>query len=149
MDNVSTAARRISLCDILFSWEQVEFMLGMKEAMLTPKLTYETDQSSTERANGGGWGHSPFMSRQSTSVTVPMLLLLPVYCTCTKHCACGPVQCPGYQFAACCCPKNSHAYFTKSCYMSSAKGRTAISFTRTNCSQKSSYLSWLSTPSKY
>ncbi len=32
------------LCDILFSWEQVGFMLGEEEAILLPELTYETDR---------------------------------------------------------------------------------------------------------
>jgi hypothetical protein len=42
------------LRDILPRREQVGFMLGEEEAMFRPELTYETNQSSSERANGGG-----------------------------------------------------------------------------------------------
>ncbi len=119
------------LSDILFSWKQVGFKLEEEEAMFMPEGTYETDQSSSERADGEDGRHSPFMSRQPTSV--PMLLLLPVYRYYTLHALSSivhadqsPVQCPSYQCAARGCPRSTadstRVNFTKSFCTLSAKG---------------------------
>ena len=125
------------LRDVLFGWKQIGDMLGEENPMLLPELFYEANESASERAEGGGPRTLPLhVSPVNLNAHVvvapgipgmrigvaPMLTSLvpfiPISCTRLLQVVAGI----------------RHQEFLRGVGEGKDKGRTAISFTLTNCS---------------
>ena len=123
------------LREVLLSWKQIGDMLGEVDAMLLPELFNETDQSASERAEGRG--RRTLLLHVSPVNLDAHVIVAPGISGMRQGVASkltSPVPFIQIRGRGSGCASFSRVYVTKSFCALSAKGRTAISSTLTNCS---------------